>query len=169
MGEGGVCCILKTIIALVWHSFSSEKCRIIILVFFFWRGLTLSSFLSLQDPLDEGYAEGNSDEHYRLEGKLSQYTLLTSDFLFRIKQFYYFSPWINYYIITMVVRRKGLVKITVLAQNDLFLVKFMMIKMLQQGQIPVRHLQLMHACRWSAHICVGQRSVKMWLAKVFVV
>lgn len=69
----------------------------------------------------------------------------------------------------MVVRRKGLFKITVLAQNDLFLVKFMMIKMLQQGQIPVQHLQLMHACRWSAHICVGQRSVKMWLAKVFVV
>lgn len=89
-----VCRILNTIIALVWHSFSSEKCRIIILVFFFWRGLTLSSFLSLQDPLDEGYAEGNSDEHYRLEGKLSQYILLTSDFLFCIKQFYYFSPWI---------------------------------------------------------------------------
>lgn len=60
----------------------------------------------------------------------------------------------------MVVKRKGLVKITVLAQNDLFLVMFMMIKRLQQGQIPVQHLQLMRACR-SAHICVGQRSVKM--------
>lgn len=37
--------------------------------------------LSLQDPLDEGYAEGISDEHYRLEGKLSHYIPWATDLL----------------------------------------------------------------------------------------